>query len=162
MKKVVLAYSGGLDTSCIVKWLTDQGWGVVCFVADLGQGLGKGESLSAIEKRATAAGALKVYIKDLQKEFLEDFVVPALKAGAVYEGKYLLATALGRPLIAKHLVATADGFAREGHANTARRDDDCRSAGKNSQATRVWLRENRFRRIANGRSGRVRQFRRRA
>ncbi|MFZ2938211.1 MAG: argininosuccinate synthase [Candidatus Omnitrophota bacterium] len=107
MKKVVLAYSGGLDTSCIVRWLKEKGYEVICFMADLGQGLGKGENIQAIEQRAIASGALKVYVKDLQDEFVEDFVVPALKANAVYEGKYLLATALGRPLIAKHLVEIA-------------------------------------------------------
>lgn len=106
-KKVVLAYSGGLDTSCIVRWLKDRGYAVICFVADLGQGLGKGEDLDKIEQRALAAGALKVYIKDLQDEFIQDFIMPALKANAVYEGKYLLATALGRPLIAKYLVDIA-------------------------------------------------------
>lgn len=107
MKKVVLAYSGGLDTSCIVKWLTGRGWQVICFVADLGQGLGQGEDFGAIEARALCAGAVKVYVKDLQDEFVRDFVLPALKAGAVYEGKYFLATALGRPLIAKYLVEIA-------------------------------------------------------
>ena len=107
MKKVVLAYSGGLDTSCIVKWLKDRGYDVICFVADLGQGLGKGEDLEKIEERALAAGASKVYIRDLQEEFINDFIIPALKANAVYEGKYLLATALGRPLIAKYLVQIA-------------------------------------------------------
>ena len=107
MKKVVLAYSGGLDTSCIVRWLKDQGYQIICFVADLGQGLGQGEDLEAIEDRALAAGASKVYIKDLQDEFVEDFCMPALKANAIYEGKYLLATALGRPLIAKYLVEIA-------------------------------------------------------
>ncbi|MBU0504114.1 MAG: argininosuccinate synthase [Candidatus Omnitrophota bacterium] len=107
MKKVVLAYSGGLDTSCIVRWLKDKGYEIICFVADLGQGLGQGESFEAIEERALAAGASKVYIKDLQDEFIDDFVVPALKANAIYEGKYLLATALGRPLIAKYLVQIA-------------------------------------------------------
>ena len=107
MKKVVLAYSGGLDTSCIVKWLNEHGYQVICFVADLGQGLGRGEDLDAIENRALAAGATKVYIKDLQDEFIDDFIVPALKANAIYEGKYLLATALGRPLIAKYLVDIA-------------------------------------------------------
>lgn len=107
MKKVVLAYSGGLDTSCIVRWLRDQGYEVICFVADLGQGLGSGENLEAIENRALAAGAAKVYIKDVQEEFINEFIVPALKANAIYEGKYLLATALGRPLIAKHLVQIA-------------------------------------------------------
>lgn len=107
MKKVVLAYSGGLDTSCIVRWLKDKGYEVICFMADLGQGLGQGEDLEAIEARALAAGASKVYIKDLQDEFVEDFVTPALQANAIYEGKYLLATALGRPLIAKYLVEIA-------------------------------------------------------
>ncbi len=107
MKKIVLAYSGGLDTSCAVRWLREQGYEVVCFVADLGQGLGEGEDFAAIEARALAAGASKVYIKDLQDEFVQDFVIPALKANAVYEGKYLLATALGRPLIAKYLVEIA-------------------------------------------------------
>ncbi len=107
MKKVVLAYSGGLDTSCIVRWLKEQDYEVVCFVADLGQGLGKGEDFTAIETRALAAGASKVYIKDLQDEFIDDFIMPALKANAIYEGKYLLATALGRPLIAKYLVQVA-------------------------------------------------------
>ncbi|MBI3990739.1 MAG: argininosuccinate synthase [Candidatus Omnitrophica bacterium] len=107
MKKIVLAYSGGLDTSCAVRWLKEQGYDVICFVADLGQGLGKGEDFQAIEARALSAGASKVYIKDLQDEFVQDFVLPALKANAIYEGKYLLATALGRPLIAKYLVRIA-------------------------------------------------------
>lgn len=103
MKKVVLAYSGGLDTSCTVRWLKEQEFQVVCFIADLGQG----EDFQAIEARGLAAGASKVYIKDLQDEFIEDFIVPTLKADAIYEGKYLLSTALGRPLIAKYLVDVA-------------------------------------------------------
>jgi argininosuccinate synthase len=103
MQKIILAYSGGLDTSCALRWLKEQGYEVVCFIADLGQG----EDFATVEERALAAGAVKVYIKDLQEEFLEDFVLPALKANAVYEGKYLLATALGRPLIAKYLVQVA-------------------------------------------------------
>jgi len=107
MKKIVLAYSGGLDTSCAVRWLREQGYEVVCFIADLGQGLGEGEDFAAIEDRALAAGASKVYIKDLQEEFVQDFIIPALKANAIYEGKYLLATALGRPLIARYLVEIA-------------------------------------------------------
>ena len=107
MKKVVLAYSGGLDTSCIVRWLKERGYDVICFVADLGQGLGIGENFEAIEERALSAGASKVYIRDLQEEFIKDFILPALKANAIYEGKYLLATALGRPLIAKYLVQIA-------------------------------------------------------
>jgi len=103
MKKVVLAYSGGLDTSCAVKWLQDQGFQVICFIADLGQG----EDFEAIKERAYAAGASNVHIKNLQDEFIDDFIAPALKANAIYEGKYLLATALGRPLIAKYLVDIA-------------------------------------------------------
>ena len=103
MKKIVLAYSGGLDTSCCVQWLKDEGYEVICFIADLGQG----EDFIKIEKRALSAGASKVYIKDLRQEFVVDFIFPALKANAIYEGKYLLATALGRPLIAKYLVEVA-------------------------------------------------------
>lgn len=103
MKKVVLAYSGGLDTSCAIRWLKEQGYEVICFVADLGQG----EDFSAIEQRGLDAGAAKVHIKDLQDEFIRDFILPALKANAIYEGKYLLATALARPLIAKYLVEVA-------------------------------------------------------
>ena len=103
MKKVVLAYSGGLDTSCAIKWLQARGYEVICFIADLGQG----ENFKAIEQRALAAGAKKVYVKNLQDEFIEDFILPALKAQAIYEGKYLLATAVGRPLIAKYLVEIA-------------------------------------------------------
>ena len=107
MKKVVLAYSGGLDTSCIVRWLKERGYEVICFVADLGQGLGANDSFEVIEKRALAAGATKVYIRDLQEEFIDDFIIPTLKANAIYEGKYFLATALSRPLIAKYLVQIA-------------------------------------------------------
>jgi len=103
MKKVVLAYSGGLDTSCAIRWLKDKGYDVVAFVADVGQG----GNFDLIEKRAKKTGASKVYIKDLKNEFIQDYIWPSLKANAVYEGKYLLATALSRPLIAKHLVAIA-------------------------------------------------------
>ncbi|MCM8796091.1 MAG: argininosuccinate synthase, partial [Candidatus Omnitrophica bacterium] len=102
-KKVVLAYSGGLDTSCAIRWLKEKGYKVICLVADLGQE----EDFSAIEKRGYLAGAEKIYIKDLQDEFITDFILPALKANAIYEGKYLLSTALARPLIAKHLVELA-------------------------------------------------------
>ncbi|TBR16622.1 argininosuccinate synthase [bacterium] len=128
MKKVVLAYSGGLDTSCIVRWLVDRGYEVICFVADLGQGLGQGESFEAIEARAKAAGASKIYISDLQDEFVNDFIVPALKANAIYEGKYLLATALGRPLIAKHLVQIAHKEKADavGHGCTGKGNDQVR------------------------------------
>ena len=127
MKKIVLAYSGGLDTSCIVKWLVEREWEVICFVADLGQGM-TGESFSAIKERAMSAGASKVYVKDLQDEFVNDFIVPALKANAIYEGKYLLATALGRPLIAKYLVEIAHKEKAQaiGHGCTGKGNDQVR------------------------------------
>jgi argininosuccinate synthase len=124
MKKIVLAYSGGLDTSCAIKWLKDKGFEVVCFIADLGQG----EDFQKIEQRALAGGALKVYAKDLQDEFIRDFIVPAIKANAVYEGKYMLATALGRPLIAKYLVEVAHKEKAEyvGHGCTGKGNDQVR------------------------------------
>jgi len=103
MKKIVLAYSGGLDTSCAITWLSERGWDVVAYIADVGQG----EDFASIRKRALKTGASKVIVGDLKKEFAEDFVLPTLQANAVYEGKYLLATALSRPLIARHLVEAA-------------------------------------------------------
>lgn len=103
MKKVVLAYSGGLDTTCAVWWLKSQGFKVVCFSANLGSEF----SPQDLVKRAKRCGAEQVYIKDLRKEFAYEYILPALKAGACYENKYLLSTALGRPLIAKHLVEIA-------------------------------------------------------
>ena len=124
MKKVILAYSGGLDTSCAVRWLKEQGYTVICFMADLGQG----EDFSAIEQRAYAAGASKVYIQDLQEEFIQDFIIPALQASAIYEGKYLLSTALARPLIAKHLVEVAhkEKAAVVAHGCTGKGNDQVR------------------------------------
>jgi len=102
-RTVVLAYSGGLDTSVCVRWLADRGWRVIAFMANVGQG----DPSAAAVKRAKVAGASRVVIRDVRQEFLTEFVWPALKAHAVYEGKYLLATALSRPLIAKHLVEVA-------------------------------------------------------
>ena len=102
-KTVVLAYSGGLDTSVCVKWLTERGYRVIAFMANVGQG----DPSAAAIKRAKAAGAVQVIVRDLRREFIIDYCWPALKADAVYEGKYLLATALSRPLIAKHLVDVA-------------------------------------------------------
>ncbi len=103
MKKIVLAYSGGLDTSCAIKWLNDRGYNVVAYIGDVGQG----EDFIEIEKRALKTGAKRVYVGDLKNEFIEDFIMPTLQANASYEGKYLLATALTRPLISKHLVEVA-------------------------------------------------------
>ena len=102
-KKVVLAYSGGLDTSVIIKWLSLKGYEVVAYMADVGQG----SDYDTYKKRALATGAVKVIVDDLKDEFVDDFVFRALKADAVYESGYLLATALSRPIIAKGLVKTA-------------------------------------------------------
>lgn len=102
-KKVVLAYSGGLDTSVAVRWLSDKGYDVIAYMADVGQG----GNFVRLKKRALSAGASKVVVQDLKKEFAGDFVFQSLKAGAVYESKYLLATALSRPIIAKGLVEVA-------------------------------------------------------
>lgn len=105
VKKVVLAYSGGLDTSVIVPWLKNNyNCEVVCFCADLGQE----EELDGLEDKAIASGATKLYIRDLREEFLTDYVFPTLQAGAVYEREYLLGTSFARPLIAKHMVEIAE------------------------------------------------------
>lgn len=105
VKKVVLAYSGGLDTSVIVPWLKNNyGCEVVCFCADLGQE----EELDGLEEKAIASGASKLYVRDLREEFLTEFVFPTLRAGAVYEREYLLGTSFARPLIAKHMVEIAE------------------------------------------------------
>ncbi len=103
-EKVVLAYSGGLDTSVILPWLKETyGYDVIAFAAELGQG----DELSGIKKKALETGAVKCIVKDLRKEFVEDFIWPMLKAGAVYENGYLLGTSIARPLIAKHQVEVA-------------------------------------------------------
>lgn len=103
MKKVILAYSGGLDTSIILKWLLEKGYDVVCFLADVGQN----EDMEAAKQKALKLGASKVYIEDLEDEFVEQYVFRALLANAVYEGRYLLGTALARPLIAKKQIEIA-------------------------------------------------------
>ena len=103
MKKIVLAYSGGLDTSCCIPYLKDQGFEVICFSANLGSEF----SPANLKKRGVKTGAVKVYVEDLREEFCDNYVLPALKANAVYGKKYVLSTALGRPLIAKYLVDIA-------------------------------------------------------
>ena len=104
IKKVILAYSGGLDTSVILRWLIETyKCEVVCFAADLGQK----EELSGLKEKAINTGASKIYIEDLQEEFARDFVFPALRANAIYEGTYLLGTSLARPLIAKKQIEIA-------------------------------------------------------
>ena len=103
-KKVVLAYSGGLDTSIILKWLqTEYGCEVVTFTADLGQG----EELEPARAKAEMMGAKSIYIEDLREEFVRDFVFPMFRANALYEGLYLLGTSIARPLISKRLVEIA-------------------------------------------------------
>jgi argininosuccinate synthase len=102
-KKVVLAYSGGLDTSVILKWLVLKGYEVVAYVADVGQA----DDLEVARRKALDTGATKVYVEDLKEEFVTDFIFPAFKANALYEGRYLLGTALARPLIAKRQIEIA-------------------------------------------------------
>lgn len=124
-KKVVLAYSGGLDTSIIIPWLKENfGCEVIAMVADLGQG----EELKAIREKALASGASKVYIEDVREEFLTDFVFPTLRAGAVYEGRYLLGSSMARPLIAKELVEVAhrEGAEAVAHGATGKGNDQVR------------------------------------
>jgi argininosuccinate synthase len=123
--KVVLAYSGGLDTSVILKWIKKEyDCEVVTFTADLGQE----EELSGLEDKAKDTGAVRAYIEDLQEEFVRDFVFPAFRAGAVYEGRYLLGTSLARPLIAKRMVeiAHAEGADGVSHGATGKGNDQVR------------------------------------
>ncbi|HII94785.1 MAG TPA: argininosuccinate synthase [Methanofastidiosum sp.] len=101
--KVVLAYSGGLDTSVILTWLIDEGYDVICFIADVGQD----EDLKAAKEKAIKCGATKVYVEDLRAEFVTDFIFQALKGNAMYENRYLLGTSLARPLIAKKQIEIA-------------------------------------------------------
>ncbi|MGH7900926.1 MAG: argininosuccinate synthase [Thermodesulfobacteriota bacterium] len=104
LNKIILAYSGGLDTSVILRWLIEEYKAeVVAFVADLGQG----EDLGEIKEKALNTGASKVYVKDLKEEFIRDFIFPAIKANALYEGLYLMGTSLARPLIAKAQIEVA-------------------------------------------------------
>jgi len=102
-EKVVLAYSGGLDTSVILKWLLDKGYDVIAYIADVGQE----EDFKAAKEKAEKIGASKVYIEDLKEEFITDYIYPAIKGNAVYEGRYLLGTSLARPVIAKHQIRIA-------------------------------------------------------
>ena len=124
-EKVVLAYSGGLDTSVILPWLKETyGYGVIAFAAELGQG----DELVGIKKKALATGAVKCVVKDLRKEFVEDYIWPMLKAGAIYENDYLLGTSIARPLIAKYqvLVAHQEGASAVAHGATGKGNDQVR------------------------------------
>jgi len=125
IKKCVLAYSGGLDTSCIVPWLKENyGCEVICATANLGQE----EELGGLEAKALASGASKIYIDDLRGEFLTDYVFPTLMAGAVYERQYLLGTSFARPIIAKRVVEIAQMEGADGvaHGCTGKGNDQVR------------------------------------
>jgi argininosuccinate synthase len=124
-EKVVLAYSGGLDTSVILPWLKETyGYDVVAFAAELGQG----DELAGIKKKALASGAVKCVVKDLRREFVEEYLWRLLKAGAVYENGYLLGTSIARPLIAKHQVDVAHAEKATGvaHGATGKGNDQVR------------------------------------
>ena len=126
IKKIVLAYSGGLDTSIIIPWLKEnyEGCEVIAVSGDVGQS----SELEGLEEKALATGASKLYIEDLNKEFVEDYIYPTLKAGAVYEGMYLLGTSFARPLIAKRIVeiALAEGADAICHGCTGKGNDQVR------------------------------------
>ncbi|MBM3228850.1 argininosuccinate synthase [Candidatus Parvarchaeota archaeon] len=123
-EKVVLAYSGGLDTSCILKWLVDRGYEVIAFVADIGQK----DDFEAVRKKGLATGASKVVVRDCKQEFVTDFIFPAIRANAIYEARYLLGTSLARPLIAKHQIAVAieEGAQYVSHGATGKGNDQVR------------------------------------
>lgn len=125
VEKVVLAYSGGLDTSVILPWLKETyGYQMIAFAAELGQG----DELAGIKRKALASGAVKCIVKDLRKEFVEEYLWRLLKAGAVYEKSYLLGTSIARPLIAKHQVDVAhtEGATGVAHGATGKGNDQVR------------------------------------
>jgi argininosuccinate synthase len=124
MKKVMLAYSGGLDTSVILKWLINKGYDVIAFVADVGQK----DDFEAVREKALAIGASEVIIEDLKKEFVTDYIFKAVKANAVYEDRYLLGTALARPLIAKKQIEAAIAYGADyvAHGATGKGNDQVR------------------------------------
>ena len=124
-EKIVLAYSGGLDTSIIIPWLKENySYDVIAMVGDVGQG----DDIEAVVQKAYATGASKVVVEDLREEFLAEYVFPALQAGAVYEHKYLLGTSLARPVIAKHQVEVAvrEGATAVAHGCTGKGNDQVR------------------------------------
>ena len=126
IKKVVLAYSGGLDTSIIIPWLKEHydNCEVIAVAADVGQG----KELSGLEEKAIKTGASKLYIEDLKDEFVNEYIFPTMQAGAVYEGKYLLGTSFARPIIGKRLVeiAKAEGADAIAHGCTGKGNDQVR------------------------------------
>ena len=125
IKKIVLAYSGGLDTSVIIKWLKEKyGCEIIAFAADLGQG----QELDPVREKALATGASKVYIEDLREEFVKDYVFPMLRSNAFYEHNYLLGTSISRPLIAKEQIRIATKEEADGvsHGSTGKGNDQVR------------------------------------
>ena len=126
IKKIVLAYSGGLDTSVIIKWLKEKyGCEIIAFAADVGQG----QELDPVREKALATGASKVYIEDLREEFVKDYVFPMLRSNAFYEHNYLLGTSISRPLIAKEQMRIANKEGADGvsHGSTGKGNDQVRS-----------------------------------
>ncbi len=124
-KKVALAYSGGLDTSCIIPWLKERyGCEVIAVAADVSQP----DDLSGVEAKALASGASKCHVLDLREEFVADYAFPTLRAGAIYERKYLLGTSMARPVIAKHQVEMAllEGCDALAHGCTGKGNDQVR------------------------------------
>ncbi len=123
-EKIILAYSGGLDTSVILKWLIDEGYEVIAYIADVGQDDNFGEA----REKALAIGASKVYIEDLKEEFVTGYIFPAIRANAVYESRYLLGTALARPLIAKRQIeiAAMENAGYVSHGATGKGNDQVR------------------------------------
>lgn len=129
-KKILLAYSGGLDTSAIIPWLKEnyEGCEIIAFVGDVGQG---DEELEGIEEKALQSGAVKCIVADLKDEFVNDYVYPTLKTGAIYEGTYLLGTSMARPIIAKAMAeaALAEGAEAIAHGCTGKGNDQVRFEG---------------------------------
>tara|TARA_Y100000817_G_scaffold80602_1_gene62124 strand:- start:6679 stop:7935 length:1257 start_codon:yes stop_codon:yes gene_type:complete len=123
-EKVILAYSGGLDTSIILKWLANKGYNVICFIGNVGQN----DDFDKIEKKAISTGATKVYIEDLRKKFVTDYIFPALQGNALYEGRYLLGTSLARPILAKKQIeiATKENAKYVSHGSTGKGNDQVR------------------------------------
>ncbi|MDG2398459.1 MAG: argininosuccinate synthase, partial [Candidatus Marinimicrobia bacterium] len=123
-EKIILAYSGGLDTSIILKWLVNKGYDVICFIGDVGQK----DDFKAAELKALVLGASKVHVKNLQKEFVTDYIFPALQGNALYEGRYLLGTSLARPVLAKAQIKIAheEGATIVSHGSTGKGNDQVR------------------------------------
>ena len=123
--KVILAYSGGLDTSVILKWLSEKGFEVICFCADVGQ---QHEDFEAVKLKATNTGATKCIVTDLRSEFVSNYIFEALKCNAIYEGRYLLGTSVARPCIAKEMVRIAkeEGAVFVAHGATGKGNDQVR------------------------------------